>query len=204
MCSPGAAKHTGPGNLPKGTDQSVQEAFHQETRNNFMGWQEGIKNKPICWTMVAFINGVSVTGAFWPLPENVQVSSDHLGAGVLITKGAQASQISWKSPVCSSHWISLGAFGPVSTENFCAGLTQGQCCCPAFLFLILVRKNWWILITTPNCGHADISFLSSSIWKSRSFQGQGEDLCSPHPPSLSCCRVLSTQTRALLQQHNSV
>lgn len=48
MCSPGAAEHTSPGNPPKGTDQSIQEAFHQENENNSMGWQEGIKNKPIC------------------------------------------------------------------------------------------------------------------------------------------------------------
>lgn len=47
MCSPRAAEHIGPGNRPKGSDQSIQEAFHQETRNNCRGWQEGSKNKAI-------------------------------------------------------------------------------------------------------------------------------------------------------------
>lgn len=30
MCSPRAAEHTGPGDHPKGTDQSIQGAFHQK------------------------------------------------------------------------------------------------------------------------------------------------------------------------------
>lgn len=36
-CSPGAAEHPGPGCRPKGTEQSIQEAFHQGTRNNCRG-----------------------------------------------------------------------------------------------------------------------------------------------------------------------
>lgn len=86
MWSPRAVEHSGPGNRPKGTDQSIQEAFHWETRNNCRGWQEGIKNKPIHWTAVAFMKGVCLSSVlvslcyhFW----NVQPSSEHLDAGVL-------------------------------------------------------------------------------------------------------------------------
>lgn len=35
----------------------------------------------------------------------MQPSSDRLGAGVVITKATEATQVSWRSPVCSSLLI---------------------------------------------------------------------------------------------------
>lgn len=185
MCSPGAAEHTSPGNPPKGTDQSIQEAFHQENENNSIGWQEGIKNKPICWTMVAFIKGMSVTGA------GLFLATAFLKCAAIIIRSSgcwcaysqsHSGQSDLLEKACLLFSLRL-TWCFWSSQTLRTGLTQGQaaqCCCPAFLFLILVRRSWQIMPTTPKCGHADVSFLS--------FPGQGEDLPLPHSPSLSHCR----------------
>ena len=56
------------------------------------------------------------------------------------------------------------------------------------------------LLTVPKCGHAVISFVSSSSWKRlcgglSSFHGQEEGLPPPLPPLPSPCRVLSAHIK---------
>lgn len=188
MCSPGAAGHTGPGNPPKGTDHSIQEAFHQETRNNFMGWQEGIKNKPVCWNRGGFHKRCVCHWSWAPsghcLPE---MCSHHQIIWVLMCLLPKPLR-----PVRSPGEVLLALLiedhsvllVQSALRAVLAPLKGRQPSAAALLFLILVRRNRWVVLTTPKCGHAGISSLSSSVWKRpRSFPGQGGGLPPPHQPT---------------------
>lgn len=160
-----------------------------------MGWQEGIKNKPICWTVVGFIKGVSITGA------GLFLATAFLKCAAIIRSSGcwcvySQSHSGQSDPpgevlfalLVEDHLVLLG-----QSALRTAGLTQGQeaqCSCPAFLFLVLVRRNWQILPTTPKCGHAGISFHSPSIWKGSGVSQDKEKaffpITHPHFPLAGC------------------
>lgn len=110
MCSPGAAEHTDPGNRPKGTDQSVQESFCQDTRNNCRGQQEGIRNKAIHWTAVASVRlevcvCLSVIGVSLPLSTTISEMCSHCHS-LWIIKVAEASTDLITEESCSDFLFS--------------------------------------------------------------------------------------------------